>query len=48
VPHAVRPVGAVDVDLTGDDLARLDTVSAVGERWMDPTWVYRTTPPKRR
>ena len=48
ITYLEENLGAVDVDLTGDDLARLDTVSAVGERWMDPTWVYRTTPPKRR
>ena len=30
-----------------DDLTRLDDVSAVGERWFDPTWVNRSTPPQR-
>ena len=45
ITYLEENLGAVDVDLTGDDLARLDTVSVVGERWMDPNWVYRTTPP---
>ena len=26
-------------------VARLDAVTAVGERWVDPSWVYRNTPP---
>ena len=32
--------------LSADDLDRLDGVTAVGERWVDPTWIYRTTPPQ--
>ena len=48
ITYLEENLGAVDVDLTGDDLARLDTVSVGGERWIDPTWVYRTTPPTRR
>jgi aryl-alcohol dehydrogenase-like predicted oxidoreductase len=38
-------LGAADVELSTDDLARLDLVTAVGERWIDPGWVYRNTPP---
>ena len=38
-------LGAVNVALTADDIARLNDVSAVGARWFDPTWVNRSTPP---
>ena len=31
--------------LTADDIARLDAVTAVGERAVDPTWINRSTPP---
>ncbi len=38
-------IGATDVTLSDDDLARLDAVTAVGERSFDPTWINRSTPP---
>jgi aryl-alcohol dehydrogenase-like predicted oxidoreductase len=38
-------LGAVDVELSSDDLARLGAITAVGERWMERSWVYRNTPP---
>jgi len=38
-------LGAVDVHLTSDDIARLDAVTVVGERTPDPTWINRSTPP---
>ncbi len=37
-------LAAVAVDLSADDLARLDAVSAVGHRAVDPSWVNRSTP----
>ena len=40
-------LGAVDVELPGEDLARLDALTVVGARTADPTWIYRTTPPAR-
>jgi aryl-alcohol dehydrogenase-like predicted oxidoreductase len=45
VAYLEENLGAVDVELSSDDLARLDAVTAVGERWVDPSWVYRNTPP---
>jgi aryl-alcohol dehydrogenase-like predicted oxidoreductase len=45
VAHLEENLGAVDVELSSDDLARLDSITAVGERWLDPDWVYRGTPP---
>ena len=47
IPYLEENLGAADVELTADDVARLDGVSAVGERWIDPTWVNRSTPPQR-
>jgi aryl-alcohol dehydrogenase-like predicted oxidoreductase len=37
-------VGAVDVDLTVDDLARLDGLTPVGDRSAEAGWVNRDTP----
>jgi aryl-alcohol dehydrogenase-like predicted oxidoreductase len=37
-------VGAAAVELSPDDLARLDALTVVGERTADPTWIYRSTP----
>ena len=47
ISYLEENLGAVDVELSADDLTRLDDVSAVGERWFDPTWVNRSTPPQR-
>jgi aryl-alcohol dehydrogenase-like predicted oxidoreductase len=44
ISYLEENLGAAGVELSGDDLARLDDVSAVGARWLDPTWVNRTTP----
>ena len=38
-------VGAAEVELTDDDLARLGALEAVGTRSHDPSWVNRDTPP---
>ena len=51
IPGTKRPqrldenLGAVDVELTADDLARLDALRPAGARSADPGWVNRTTPP---
>jgi aryl-alcohol dehydrogenase-like predicted oxidoreductase len=37
-------VGAVDVDLTVDDLSRLDGLIPVGDRYAEASWVNRDTP----
>ena len=41
-------VGATEIALTAEDLARLEGLSAVGERAVDPSWVNRSTPPPAR
>jgi aryl-alcohol dehydrogenase-like predicted oxidoreductase len=38
-------LGALDVELSEDDLARLGSLRPVGERYPDMDWVNRTTPP---
>jgi aryl-alcohol dehydrogenase-like predicted oxidoreductase len=45
VSYLEENLGAVSVELSPDDLARLDAVSAMGDRAVDPTWVNRSTPP---
>ncbi len=37
-------LGAVDVELTVDDLARLDGLTPVGDRYAEASWVNRDTP----
>jgi aryl-alcohol dehydrogenase-like predicted oxidoreductase len=37
-------LGALDVELTDDDKARLDDLAPVGDRSADPGWVNRDTP----
>ena len=39
-------VGALSVELTADDLARLDGLQAAGDRAVDMTFVNRDTPPR--
>ncbi|HMG44070.1 MAG TPA: aldo/keto reductase [Acidimicrobiales bacterium] len=51
IPGTKRPgrldenLGSLDVELTGDDLTRLDALRPVGARSADPGWVNRSTPP---
>jgi aryl-alcohol dehydrogenase-like predicted oxidoreductase len=45
IAYLEENLGAVDVDLSSDDIARLDAVTAAGERTPDPTWINRSTPP---
>jgi aryl-alcohol dehydrogenase-like predicted oxidoreductase len=45
IAYLEENLGALDVDLSSEDIARLDAVTAVGERAVDPTWVNRTTAP---
>jgi aryl-alcohol dehydrogenase-like predicted oxidoreductase len=44
VAYLEENLGAAQVELTADDLARLDAIAAVGPRTPDPNWIYRTTP----
>jgi aryl-alcohol dehydrogenase-like predicted oxidoreductase len=45
VSYLEENLGAVAVELSGDDIARLDAVTVVGERYVDPDWINRSTPP---
>ncbi len=45
IPYLEENLGAVEVVLSADDIARLDAVTVVGDRSLDPEWIYRTTPP---
>jgi aryl-alcohol dehydrogenase-like predicted oxidoreductase len=44
IAYLEENLGAVDVQLSSDDIARLDAVTAVGPRSLDPDWVNRSTP----
>ena len=48
VSYLQENLAAASVELSADDLARLDAVTAVGDRAVDPTWVNRSTPPLPR
>jgi aryl-alcohol dehydrogenase-like predicted oxidoreductase len=45
IAYLEENVGSVAVTLSPADIARLDAVSVVGERSLDPGWINRTTPP---
>jgi aryl-alcohol dehydrogenase-like predicted oxidoreductase len=45
IAYLEENLGAVAVELSDDDLARLDAVTVVGERSLDPEWINRSTPP---
>jgi aryl-alcohol dehydrogenase-like predicted oxidoreductase len=45
IAYLEENLGAVDVELSDDDMTRLDAVTVVGERTVDPTWINRSTPP---
>jgi aryl-alcohol dehydrogenase-like predicted oxidoreductase len=45
VRYLEENLAAVDVDLTEADLASLDALTVSGDRAIDPTFIYRTTPP---
>jgi aryl-alcohol dehydrogenase-like predicted oxidoreductase len=47
IPYLEENLAATDVELTADDIARLDSITATGERTADPTWINRSTPPLR-
>ncbi len=40
--------GALDLSLTAADMAELDSLRPSGERWPDPSWIERSTPPPPR
>ncbi len=44
VRYLEENVGALDVDLTPADLARLDALEPAGDRYPDMSWVERDTP----
>jgi aryl-alcohol dehydrogenase-like predicted oxidoreductase len=48
IAYLEENLGATDVHLSSDDIARLDAVTVVGERTPDPTWINRSTPPLPR
>jgi aryl-alcohol dehydrogenase-like predicted oxidoreductase len=48
IAYLEENLGAVDVNLSGEELARLDAVTVVGERTNDPSWINRSTPPLSR
>ena len=41
-------MAAAAIELSAEDIARLDAVTAVGDRSFDPTWINRSTPPLPR
>ncbi|MCU1659400.1 MAG: putative oxidoreductase [Pseudonocardiales bacterium] len=41
-------LGAAGIELSEADLGRLDALTASGDRAIDPTFIYRTTPPMPR
>lgn len=45
VRYLEENAAAVEVDLTADDLARLDGISVDAPRAADPNWINRSTPP---
>jgi aryl-alcohol dehydrogenase-like predicted oxidoreductase len=45
---AEENIGAALVELSAEDVARLDALTVVGDRTADQTWIYRTTPPLSR
>jgi aryl-alcohol dehydrogenase-like predicted oxidoreductase len=44
IAYLEENLGAVEVELSNDDITRLDAVTAVGPRSLDPDWVNRSTP----
>ena len=45
IAYLEENLGAVNVKLADDDIARLDAVTVVGPRSLDPDWINRSTPP---
>jgi aryl-alcohol dehydrogenase-like predicted oxidoreductase len=45
IAYLEENLAAVKVELTPADIARLDAVTVVGERYLDPNWINRSTPP---
>jgi aryl-alcohol dehydrogenase-like predicted oxidoreductase len=44
IAYLEENLGAASVQLSGDDIDRLDAVTAVGPRAADPSWINRSTP----
>jgi aryl-alcohol dehydrogenase-like predicted oxidoreductase len=45
VPYLEENVAAADVELSAEDLARLDAISVREPRAVDEGWINRSTPP---
>jgi aryl-alcohol dehydrogenase-like predicted oxidoreductase len=45
ISYLEENLGAAAVELSVDEIHRLDAIKAVGERYLDPSWVNRSTPP---
>jgi len=45
IAYLEENLGAVEVELSSDDIARLDAVTVVGARSVDPNWINRSTRP---
>jgi aryl-alcohol dehydrogenase-like predicted oxidoreductase len=45
VAYLNENLGAAQLDLSANDLARLNDITAVGQRSIDPNFIYRTTRP---
>jgi aryl-alcohol dehydrogenase-like predicted oxidoreductase len=45
ITYLEENLGAADVKLSAENVARLDAVTAAGARALDPTWINRSTPP---
>jgi aryl-alcohol dehydrogenase-like predicted oxidoreductase len=45
ISYLEENLASIDIKLSSDDIARLDTVTAVGDRALDPNWINRSTRP---
>ena len=44
IAYLEENLGAASLDLSADEIARLDALPVVGDRTADPTWINRSTP----
>jgi aryl-alcohol dehydrogenase-like predicted oxidoreductase len=44
ISYLEENLGAIDVELSSRDIARLDALTVVGDRAIDPDWINRSTP----
>ncbi len=45
IAYLEENLGATEIELTAEDLGRLDALEVVGARALDPSWINRSTPP---